>query len=111
STQYFPKKQCLIMYHTAFSHAKSCYNPAHRFYLGNACFLRHHHAPSHFPKPWTPTARPRHPKPNPAMIDILIDARRAPLTPGLEVARILPFRKRRMVGPFIFLDHAGPVTL
>ncbi len=45
------------------------------------------------------------------MIDILIDARRAPLTPGLEVARILPFRKRRMVGPFIFLDHAGPVTL
>src|SRR5690606_6360890 len=25
--------------------------------------------------------------------------------------RILPFRKRRMVGPFIFMDHAGPVAI
>jgi redox-sensitive bicupin YhaK (pirin superfamily) len=30
---------------------------------------------------------------------------------GFNVARILPFRKRRMVGPFIFLDHAGSVSL
>ncbi len=29
----------------------------------------------------------------------------------MEVRRILPFRKRRMVGPFIFLDHAGPVEV
>lgn len=27
---------------------------------------------------------------------------------GFEVARVLPARQRRMVGPFIFLDHAGP---
>lgn len=27
------------------------------------------------------------------------------------VRRILPFRQRRMVGPFIFLDHAGPVDI
>jgi hypothetical protein len=27
---------------------------------------------------------------------------------GFEVARVLPFRKRRMVGPFIFLDQIGP---
>lgn len=27
---------------------------------------------------------------------------------GFEVARVLPFRKRRMVGPFIFLDQMGP---
>lgn len=27
---------------------------------------------------------------------------------GFEVARILPARERRMVGPFIFLDHMGP---
>jgi redox-sensitive bicupin YhaK (pirin superfamily) len=27
---------------------------------------------------------------------------------SFEVARVLPARERRMVGPFIFLDHAGP---
>ena len=45
------------------------------------------------------------------MIEIVIDARRASLAPGMDVRRILPFRKRRMVGPFIFMDHAGPVDL
>ncbi len=29
----------------------------------------------------------------------------------MDVQRILPFRQRRMVGPFIFMDHAGPVDL
>jgi redox-sensitive bicupin YhaK (pirin superfamily) len=28
----------------------------------------------------------------------------------MKVKRILPFRLRRMVGPFIFMDHAGPVA-
>jgi redox-sensitive bicupin YhaK (pirin superfamily) len=28
----------------------------------------------------------------------------------MKVKRILPFRLRRMVGPFIFMDHAGPVV-
>jgi len=28
---------------------------------------------------------------------------------GFTVQRILPYAKRRMVGPFIFLDHFGPV--
>ncbi|HLZ68048.1 MAG TPA: pirin family protein [Aliidongia sp.] len=28
---------------------------------------------------------------------------------GFEVRRVLPFAQRRMVGPFIFLDHMGPV--
>jgi redox-sensitive bicupin YhaK (pirin superfamily) len=41
------------------------------------------------------------------MIDLVIDARRKDLG-GFEVGRILPFAKRRMVGPFIFLDHMGP---
>lgn len=45
------------------------------------------------------------------MIDLVIDARKAMIGPGMEVQRILPFRKRRMVGPFIFMDHAGPVQL
>ena len=28
----------------------------------------------------------------------------------MKVKRILPFRLRRMVGPFIFMDHAGAIT-
>ena len=43
------------------------------------------------------------------MLDIVIEARKAAIAPGMNVRRILPFRKRRMVGPFIFMDHAGPV--
>ena len=27
---------------------------------------------------------------------------------GFEVARLLPFHSRRLVGPFIFFDHIGP---
>ncbi len=45
------------------------------------------------------------------MLDIVIEARQASLGHGLEVRRILPFRLRRMVGPFIFMDHAGPVEI
>jgi redox-sensitive bicupin YhaK (pirin superfamily) len=44
------------------------------------------------------------------MLDLVIDARRRDLG-GFEVGRVLPFWKRRMVGPFIFFDHMGPVTL
>ena len=43
------------------------------------------------------------------MIDIVIEARKASIAPGMNVKRILPFRLKRMVGPFIFMDHAGPV--
>ena len=45
------------------------------------------------------------------MLDIVIAARQASLGPGMDVRRILPFRLRRMVGPFIFMDHAGPVDV
>src|SRR6187431_749667 len=44
------------------------------------------------------------------MLDIVIDAREAAISKSIKVKRILPFRQRRMVGPFIFMDHAGPVT-
>jgi redox-sensitive bicupin YhaK (pirin superfamily) len=44
------------------------------------------------------------------MLELVIEARRKSLG-DLEVGRILPFMKRRMVGPFIFLDHIGPLTL
>ena len=45
------------------------------------------------------------------MPQIVIEARQASLNTGLDVRRILPFRLRRMVGPFIFMDHAGPVEM
>lgn len=44
------------------------------------------------------------------MLDLVIEARHASISPSMKVKRILPFRLRRMVGPFIFMDHAGPVT-
>jgi redox-sensitive bicupin YhaK (pirin superfamily) len=37
----------------------------------------------------------------------VIDAQRKDLG-GFEVGRVLPFAKKRMVGPFVFLDHLGP---
>jgi redox-sensitive bicupin YhaK (pirin superfamily) len=40
------------------------------------------------------------------VIDLVIDQRRKDLG-GFEVGRVLPFHSRRMVGPFIFLDHMG----
>jgi redox-sensitive bicupin YhaK (pirin superfamily) len=45
------------------------------------------------------------------MPTLLIEARKASIAAGMEVRRILPFRLKRMVGPFIFMDHAGPVTV
>ena len=44
------------------------------------------------------------------MIDLLIEARRRDLG-GFEVGRVLPFAKRRMVGPFAFFDHMGPIDM
>jgi redox-sensitive bicupin YhaK (pirin superfamily) len=41
------------------------------------------------------------------MIELVIPARKKDLG-GFEVGRVLPFPQRRMVGPFIFLDHMGP---
>ncbi|HMF73539.1 MAG TPA: pirin family protein [Flavitalea sp.] len=43
------------------------------------------------------------------MLDIVIQAREAAISPAIKVKRILPFRLRRMLGPFIFMDHAGPI--
>ncbi len=30
---------------------------------------------------------------------------------GFMIRRLLPFHKRRMVGPFVFLDHMGPIEI
>jgi redox-sensitive bicupin YhaK (pirin superfamily) len=43
-------------------------------------------------------------------ISIIIEERPADIGNFL-VGRLLPFRGRRMVGPFIFIDHMGPVGL
>jgi len=42
------------------------------------------------------------------MIDLVIDRRERDIG-GFPVGRLLPFTKRRLVGPFIFLDHMGPI--
>lgn len=45
------------------------------------------------------------------MIEMVIEQRRRSLGGGLEVGRVLPYAKRRMVGPFVFFDHMGPLDL
>jgi len=41
-------------------------------------------------------------------VELVIEQRRRDLG-GFEVGRVLPAQGRRMVGPFIFFDHMGPV--
>lgn len=43
-------------------------------------------------------------------INLIIEERAANLG-SFMVGRLLPFRQKRMVGPFIFIDHMGPVKL
>lgn len=45
------------------------------------------------------------------MIEMVIEQRRRNLGGGMEVGRVLPFAKQRMVGPYIFFDHMGPMDL
>lgn len=45
------------------------------------------------------------------MIEMVIEQRRRDLGGGFEVGRVLPVAKRRMVGPFVFFDHMGPLDL
>lgn len=44
-------------------------------------------------------------------IEIVIDTREREIVDGFKVRRALPSAKRRMVGPFIFLDQMGPEIL
>ncbi|MEQ9315562.1 MAG: pirin family protein, partial [Henriciella sp.] len=43
-----------------------------------------------------------------SVIDLIISGRSRDLGGAFTVRRVLPFHKRRMVGPFIFFDHFGP---
>jgi hypothetical protein len=42
------------------------------------------------------------------MLELVIESRSRDLGGGLQVGRVLPFARRRMVGPFTFLDQMGP---
>ena len=42
-------------------------------------------------------------------VEMIIEARARDLG-GFSVRRVLPFAKRRMVGPWIFFDHMGPAS-
>jgi redox-sensitive bicupin YhaK (pirin superfamily) len=44
-------------------------------------------------------------------IELLIQGRAHELGPGFAVRRVLPSVKRRMIGPFIFLDHFSPMVV
>ena len=52
---------------------------------------------------------PANTSPDPS-IELVIEGRRRDLG-GFEVGRVLPWTQRRMVGPFAFFDHMGPVQL
>ena len=43
-------------------------------------------------------------------IELIVDPRPSDLGDGFIVRRALPYQKKRMVGPFIFLDHMGPAV-
>lgn len=43
------------------------------------------------------------------LVEQIIQPRERDLGDGFVVRRILPFHNRKMVGPFIFFDHFGPV--
>lgn len=45
------------------------------------------------------------------MPDLIIEPREHDLGGGFKVQRLLPFRRRRMVGPFIFFDRMGPANM
>ncbi len=45
------------------------------------------------------------------MPDLIIEPRQHDLGGGFTVQRLLPFRRRRMVGPFIFFDRMGPANM
>lgn len=46
-----------------------------------------------------------------SIVETVVETRARDLVDGFKVRRALPSRKRRMVGPFIFLDQMGPELL
>ena len=59
----------------------------------------------------TQHAEPRCREAGEPALELLIEARGRDLGDGFRVRRLLPAAGRRMVGPFIFFDHMGPVRM
>ena len=60
---------------------------------------------------WQPAKEPvAQAGPSPDPVEIAIVPRTRDLGDGFEVRRVLPFAKRRMVGPFVFFDAMGPTV-
>ena len=59
---------------------------------------------------WLPTTDPDCTEDCPEQVDMVIVPRSSDIG-NFEVMRALPFRNRRMVGPFIFWDQMGPGEL
>jgi redox-sensitive bicupin YhaK (pirin superfamily) len=59
---------------------------------------------------WLPTTEPVRITGERGRVALVIEGRPRDLG-GFSVQRVLPARERRAVGPFVFFDHLGPVTL
>ena len=57
----------------------------------------------------TPAAEPECARGPGSGVDLVIHARVREIARGFAVRRLLPASARRMVGPFIYFDHMGPV--
>ena len=58
---------------------------------------------------WTPSGDPQCSTCAAKAIELVIEGRKRDLG-EFSVARVLPSPRRRLVGPFIFFDHMGPVA-
>src|SRR6185436_417384 len=59
---------------------------------------------------WLPTTEPVRITGERGLVALVIEGRPRDLG-GFSVQRVLPARERRSVGPFVFFDHFGPMTL
>ena len=59
---------------------------------------------------WLPTTEPVRITGERGLVALVIEGRPRDLG-GFSVQRVLPARERRAVGPFVFFDHFGPMTL
>jgi redox-sensitive bicupin YhaK (pirin superfamily) len=62
------------------------------------------------PMSWLPTTEPVRVTGERGNLAMVIEGRPRDLG-GFSVQRVLPARERRAVGPFVFFDHFGPMTL
>src|SRR6185312_12206430 len=69
------------------------------------------HCPRRRAMSFLPYLEPACTKESEPSVELEIDSRQRDLGDGFTVRRLLPSAARRTVGPFIFVDHMGPVHL